>query len=118
MVAGLPEGVPDGTYPNSTRILDKTVGTGATVTHGATVTVAYTGYLLDGTVFDSNTSAPFTADELHLIPGFAAGLIGMKVGGERFIDLPSYLAYGANPPSSNIPPDSRLVFEVQLVPIP
>jgi hypothetical protein len=119
-------GIPAGTYPASTRILVHTPGAGATVTRGDQVTVAYKGYLLDGkgTVFDSNTSAQFTADEMHLIPGFAAGLIGMKVGEERFIDIPSYLAYGANSGAAGtaggpkIPANSRLVFDVTVNSIP
>jgi hypothetical protein len=116
VAAGNTAGIPAGTVTDGTRILDVTVGTGATVTRSAQVTVAYKGYLLGGTIFDQNTSAQFTADELHLIPGFAAGLIGMKVGGTRDIDISSYLAYGSG---SNVgPPNSRLVFEVTVNSIP
>ena len=54
-----------------------------------------------------------------VVPGFAAGLVGMKVGGTRRIDISSYLAYGASPPpSSSIPDNARLVFEVTVVSVP
>jgi FKBP-type peptidyl-prolyl cis-trans isomerase len=60
-----------------------------------------------------------TDDSSHLIPGFAAGLVGMKVGGTRRIDIPASQAYGANPPAgSGIPVNSELVFEVTLVSTP
>jgi FKBP-type peptidyl-prolyl cis-trans isomerase len=109
-------GIPAGTVADGTRILDVTVGAGATVTRGALVTIAYKGHLLDGTIFDQKTSAQFTVDELHVIPGFAAGLIGMKVGGTRDIDISSYLAYGNG---TNVGPrNSRLVFEVTVNSIP
>ena len=110
-------GIPAGTVADGTRILDVTVGSGATVMRGDMVTVAYKGYLLNGTIFDQSASAQFTADELNLIPGFAAGLIGMKVGGKRDIDISSYLAYGGTP-KSMIPANSRLVFEVTVNSIP
>ena len=99
-------GIPAGTVADGTRILDVSVGSGATVMRGDMVTVAYKGYLLNGTIFDQSVSAPFTADELSLIPGFAAGLIGMKVGGTRDIDISSYLAYGGTA-RSGIPANSR-----------
>jgi hypothetical protein len=114
--AGNSAGIPAGTVADGTRILDETVGNGATVTRGAQVTVAYKGFLLDGTIFDQNASAQFTADELHLIPGFAAGLIGMKVGGTRDIDISSYLAYGSGTQVGT--PNSRLVFQVTVNSIP
>lgn len=109
-------GIPAGTVADGTRILDVVVGSGATVARGARVTVAYKGYLLNGMIFDQNMSAHFTASELNLIPGFAAGLIGMRVGGTRRIDISSYLAYGGG---TNVgTPNSRLVFEVTVNSIP
>ena len=115
--AGNSAGIPAGTVADGTRILDTTVGTGATVVRGDQVTVAYMGYLLDGTVFDQSVSAQFTANEMSLIPGFAAGLIGMKVGGTRRIDISSHLAYGGTT-RPMIPANSRLVFEVTVNSIP
>lgn len=111
-------GIPAGTVADGTRILDTVVGNGATVARGNQVTVAYIGYLLNGTIFDQNTSAQFTALETSLIPGFAAGLIGMQVGGTRYIDIPSYLAYGSSSPSGAIPANARLIFQVTVNSIP
>lgn len=113
--AGNSAGIPAGTVADGTRILDVAVGGGAAVARGDQVTVNYRGYLLDGTVFDQNT-AQFTANETSLIPGFAAGLIGMRVGGTRRIDISSYLAYGAGTQVG--PPNSRLVFDVTVNSIP
>jgi hypothetical protein len=111
-VNGLPAEVPNGTYPNSTRVRDVTVGAGATVTAGSMVTATIKGYQLDGTVFQPQTSFPFTATASpSIIPGFVAGFIGMKVGGERFIDIPSYLAYGQQGNGGALM-NTRLVFDV------
>jgi len=96
------------------RIWDVTTGTGNTLANGSTFTATYTGYLTNGTIFDSGTLTNSTVGS-GLITGFSTGLVGMKVGGNRRIDIPADQAYGANPPSgSNIPPNARLVFDVTL----
>lgn len=107
---------------NGVRIWDVSVdagvdfgtGTGTGLALGNTFTATYTGYLTDGTIFDSNTLNNTVLSTSSLIKGFVAGLQGMKVGGTRRIDIPASEAYGANPPSSSIPPNSELVFEVKL----
>lgn len=115
--AGNSAGIPAGTVADGTRVLDRVVGNGATVARGNQVTVQYKGYLLNGTIFDQSASAQFTASETGLIPGFAAGLIGMRVGGTRVIDMSSYLAYGAS--SAQVgQANARLVFEVTVLSIP
>jgi FKBP-type peptidyl-prolyl cis-trans isomerase len=96
-------------------------GTG-TVSPKATdmVTVHYVGTLLDGTVFDSSVArgqpAQFPLNQV--IPGWTEGLQLMKVGDKFKFIIPAPLAYGANSPSPTIPPNSTLVFEVELLSIP
>jgi hypothetical protein len=107
---------------NGVRIWDVTPGTGTALASGAQFTATYTGYLTDGTIFDSSSKSgnlSTTDDSSHLIPGFAAGLVGMKVGGTRRIDIPASQAYGDSPPAgSGIPANAELVFEVTLVSSP
>ncbi|HXD88724.1 MAG TPA: FKBP-type peptidyl-prolyl cis-trans isomerase [Urbifossiella sp.] len=104
---------------NGVRIWDVTPGSGTALASGGKFSATYTGFLTDGTIFDSSNKSgtlSTTADASHLIPGFAAGLVGMKVGGTRRIDIPASQAYGTNPPpNSGIPVNSELVFEVTLV---
>lgn len=105
------QAVPNGA---GVRIWDVTTGTGNTLANGSTFTANYIGYLTDGTIFDSGTLNNSTVGS-GLITGFSTGLVGMKVGGNRRIDIPADQAYGANPPSgSSIPPNARLVFDVTL----
>lgn len=106
--------------PSGVRYYDMTVGTGAAPQAGQTVAVQYTGTLLDGTKFDSSydhDSGPF---EFHLgkgdvIKGWDEGVASMKVGGKRRLVIPSDLAYGDSPPTSTIPPNATLVFDVELL---
>jgi hypothetical protein len=122
--SGMTNTVPDITangfteLPNGVRIRDVQVGTGPEVTPGAAVQVYYTGYLTNGTVFDSRRSPqqPATFSLNGVIPGFAAGLLGMQRGGVRDIVIPPELAYGSTG-TSTIPPDSTLIFQVKLISI-
>jgi len=80
----------------------------------ATVRVNYEGRLLDGTVFDSNKNSQFALNQV--ISGWTEGLQSMRVGGRRQFVIPANLAYGASPPAnSRIPPNSTLVFDVELL---
>ena len=102
------------------KYYDTVVGTGASPKLGQTVSVRYTGTLLDGTKFDSSYDrgqAPFTftLGAGQVIPGWDEGVATMKVGGKRRLVIPSTLAYGANPPTPVIPPNATLVFDVELV---
>ena len=97
---------------------DTTVGTGAEVKAGDTVTVDYTGAIAaTGVIFqsskDSGQPVSFGLDQV--IDGWKEGIPGMKVGGTRRVLIPAAKAYGANPPSgSGIPANADLVFDVTL----
>ena len=105
------------TIANGVRIWDVTTGTGGTLANGSQFSARYTGYLTNGTVFDSGPLSGTVGT--NLIPGFSAGLVGMKVGGVRRIDIPASQAYGANPPAGSvIPANAELVFEVTLLSSP
>lgn len=104
---------------SGTYVQDITTGTGAEVLAGTdTVWVNYAGHLKDGTLFDSGTNARFVP--ASLVSGFQAGLIGMKVGGERLMVIPSAQGYGGtsvkNPATGKviIPRQSTLIFRVTL----
>ncbi len=98
---------------------DLNVGNGATAQSGNTVSVHYTGWLTNGTQFDSsiprNQPFEFTLGAGNVIKGWDEGVAGMKVGGTRILIIPPDLGYGAQGSGSTIPPNSTLVFEVQLI---
>jgi hypothetical protein len=105
------------TKSDGVKVWDVTAGSGAAITVGSLFTATYTGYLTNGSVFDSGTLTGRTLTTSNLIPGFVSGLDGMQVGGTRRIVIPSALGYGgaAQP---KIPANSDLVFEVKLVSTP
>jgi len=84
-----------------------------------TVNVHYHGTLLDGTVFDSSVERgqPISFPLNQVIPGWTEGVQLMKVGDKFKFEIPPNLAYGPNSPSPKIPPNSTLVFEVELLSI-
>ncbi len=103
---------------NGAYVRDIIIGPGAVVTAGQTVGVKYSGYLSNGTLFDSNTGAstllPFTVGARQVIAGFDEGVPGTRVGGTRQIIIPPALGYGLND-RGPIPGNSVLVFTVQVV---
>ncbi|MBL29105.1 MAG: peptidylprolyl isomerase [Rhodospirillaceae bacterium] len=101
------------------KIEDLEVGTGATATPGSTVTVDYTGWLEDGTKFDSSLDRndPFTFQlgAGRVIKGWDQGIEGMKEGGVRKLTIPPEMAYGNRAVGGGlIPANSTLIFEVEL----
>jgi len=98
---------------------DLIVGTGATAQAGMDVTVHYTGWLENGTKFDSSLDRgdPFTfrLGTGMVIPGWDEGVAGMRVGGKRKLIIPPQLAYGATGAGGVIPPNATLIFEVELL---
>ncbi|MTH96762.1 FKBP-type peptidyl-prolyl cis-trans isomerase [Roseibium sp. RKSG952] len=101
------------------EIKDLKKGTGETANVGDTVTVNYTGWLMDGTKFDSsldrNTPFSFTLGERRVIPGWEQGVEGMQVGGKRELIIPPELAYGSRGAGGVIPPNATLKFEIELL---
>lgn len=99
------------------KVWDVTEGTGDPVPAGSAVRVHYTGWLTDGTIFDSsvkrNESIEFSLD--GVIRGWTVGIPGMKIGGIRRLYIPSELGYGSRGSGRSIPPNSPLVFEVKLL---
>ncbi len=97
------------------------LGEGREIKTGDTVSVNYIGVLADGTKFDSSYDSgepfSFTVGEGKVIQGWEKGLIGMKVGGVRRLAIPPLLAYGAQGIPGAIPPNSMLMFEIELLEI-
>lgn len=100
------------------KIEDEIVGSGAEAVAGKEITVNYLGTLLDGTKFDSsydrNQPFKFVLGSGQVIAGWDQGFAGMKVGGKRKLTIPPEMGYGSRP-AGTIPPNSTLVFEVELL---
>jgi len=107
------------TTPSGLIIEDVTVGEGAAAATGQKVTVHYTGWLTNGTQFDSskdrNDPFVFPLGGGRVIKGWDEGVQGMKVGGKRKLTIPPALGYGARGAGGAIPPNATLVFEVELL---
>ena len=111
-VAGTPQEVA------SYRMIEIKAGEGAAALPGQEYTLHYTGWLRDGTKFDSSvdrgTPFVFIQGRRQVIAGFDAGFIGMKVGGKRRLFIPYQFAYGEKG-RGRIPPRSELIFDVELL---
>ncbi|MDP9069370.1 MAG: FKBP-type peptidyl-prolyl cis-trans isomerase [Actinomycetota bacterium] len=92
-------------------------GTGEEAGRGDTVIVKYKGALENGKVFDEGELPPFQLGSGSVIPGFDEGITGMKVGGSRQVTIPPDLGYGAQGVPPDIPPNSTLIFDIELVEI-
>lgn len=102
-------------------IEDIELGTGAEAQTGQDVTVHYSGYLTDGSKFDSSRDRyqpfSFPLGAGHVIKGWDVGVVGMKVGGKRKLTIPPHMGYGARGAGGVIPPNATLVFDVELLSI-
>lgn len=99
---------------------DKVVGTGTEAAAGDSVTVNYVGALTNGQVFDASANHgtsgfTFNLGAGQVIRGWDQGIVGMKEGGKRVLVIPASLAYGDQAVGNVIPPNSTLVFEVELL---
>ena len=102
------------------QIIDLQPGAGDVVPQGATINAHYTGALAKtGIIFQSSHDfgQPITFGLNQVISGWTQGVPGMRVGGTRRLIIPAALAYGAQSPSPSIPPNSDLVFDIELVKI-
>lgn len=100
------------------QYIDVVVGSGAEAKNGTSVSVHYTGYLTNGTKFDSSLDRgqPFPlALPGQVIQGWNEGIPGMKVGGKRRLLIPAALGYGSRGAGGVIPPNADLVFDVELL---
>jgi peptidylprolyl isomerase len=112
--------VPKTAAPKNLVTKDLITGTGKTATSGSTVTVNYVGVLYNtGKQFDASWShgQPFTTPlaKGQVIDGWVQGIPGMKVGGRRELIIPPSLAYGSKGAGASIPPNSPLIFVVDLL---
>lgn len=101
-------------------VIDTEVGSGEEVLPGATITAHYTGALCkNGIIFQSSHDFgdAITFPLSGVIAGWTQGVPGMKVGGVRRLVIPAEMAYGSASPASNIPANSDLVFDIELMAI-
>jgi peptidylprolyl isomerase len=107
------------TTESGLQYFDLEEGSGDTPQDGQMVAVHYTGWLEDGTMFDSSllrgSPFQFPVGAGQVIPGWDEGVGTMKVGGKRQLVIPAELAYGEQGAGGVIPPDATLIFEVELV---
>ena len=109
--------------PSGLKYIDMKVGKGEQPKQGQTIIVNYTGKLTNGTTFDSNVDPKFGHTQPFItpigvgkvIPGWDEGMVSMKVGGKRRLIVPSELGYGAQGSGDKIPPNSTLIFDVELI---
>ena len=109
------------TTASGLQYIDIKVGDGATPQTGQTVVVQYTGWLADGTKFDSSLDRgqplSFAIGTGKVIKGWDEGLATMKVGGQRRLIIPPELGYGANGYPGVIPANAQIIFDVELLEI-
>lgn len=107
--------------PTGLKYIDLVEGRGDRLLSGQTASMHYSGYLLDGSKFDSSkdrgTPFVFKVGMGQVIEGWEKGVPGMKVGGKRRLTIPPELGYGARGAGNVIPPNATLVFEIDLLEI-
>lgn len=116
---GTPTDSPVVAAESGLRYIDVEPGEGDLAKAGDTVSVHYTGWLVNGTKFDSSkdrgTPFQFALGARRVIKGWDEGVAGMKVGGVRKLIIPPELGYGSRGAGSAIPPNATLIFEVELL---
>lgn len=109
------------TTASGLQIEEISVGSGESAVSGQFVSVHYTGWLTNGSKFDSskdrNEPFEFPLGQRNVIAGWDEGVQGMRVGGVRKLTIPPHLGYGARGAGGVIPPNATLVFEVELLDI-
>lgn len=115
------DGTPEvtSTYKNGLIVKDYVIGEGIPADNGSRLAIHYTGYLLDGTIFDSSVEQKrppflFELGQGRVIKGWEQGIAGMKKGGKRTLIIPSELAYGKMA-RGKIPSDAKLVFTLEML---
>ena len=107
------------TTPSGLQYVDLVKGDGREAHVGETAVVHYTGWLENGTKFDSSvdrgTPFSFQLGAGRVIKGWDEGVVGMKIGTKRKLTIPSHLGYGPRGGGKIIPPDATLIFEVELL---
>ncbi|HUZ89170.1 MAG TPA: FKBP-type peptidyl-prolyl cis-trans isomerase [Candidatus Acidoferrales bacterium] len=107
------------TADSGLTISDINPGEGAEAQSGQTVSVHYTGWLSDGRKFDSSRDhgSPFSfgLGQKMVIAGWDEGVVGMRVGGKRRLEIPPHLGYGERGAGRLIPPGAQLIFVVELL---
>jgi FKBP-type peptidyl-prolyl cis-trans isomerase FkpA len=96
-------------------IEDLVVGTGESAASGKKVTVHYTGWLMEGGKAGAKFDSSKDRRDPFVIKGWDEGVQGMKVGGKRKLTIPPAMGYGSHGAGSVIPPNSTLIFEVELL---
>jgi len=118
LVEGFDSGLEIVTTATGLQYVDIVKGDGGPVETGRTVSVHYTGWLLDGTKFDSSYDRgqplKFAIGTGRVIPGWDEGVGGMEIGGRRRLAIPPELGYGERG-IGPIPPNSTLIFDVELL---
>jgi FKBP-type peptidyl-prolyl cis-trans isomerase len=97
------------------KATDLVIGSGAAATRGATVTVRYSGYLSRGEPIQTGVEARFTLGHREVIAGLEYGVEGMRVGGTRRLEISPHLAYREAGVPGIIPPNAKLVLDVELI---
>jgi FKBP-type peptidyl-prolyl cis-trans isomerase len=111
---------PAAAQPDKLQFVDLVAGSGGVVKEGQCITVQYTGWLANGTKFDSSRDRDggfqlLAGKQGQVIPGWQEGIPGMKVGGKRRLVIPPALGYGPQGQPPTIPANSTLTFDIEVL---